>query len=83
MSKDERPTAKRPAPSNKLSEEERSVILETCNSTEFASYPPGYIVPTLADDGLYIGSGMPDHLSNPVMATYPLGSVPASGLFNI
>jgi len=56
VSKDERPTAKRPAPSNKLSEEERSVILETCNSTEFASYPPGYIVPTLADDGLYIGS---------------------------
>lgn len=53
---DERPTAKRPTPSNKLSVEERSAILETCNSSEYASYPPGYIVPTLADNGLYIGS---------------------------
>jgi transposase InsO family protein len=53
---DERPTAIRPAPANKLSVEERNLILETCNSSEYASYPPGYIVPTLADDGLYIGS---------------------------
>ena len=53
---DERPTATRPTPANKLSVEERALILETCNSSEYASYPPGYIVPTLADDGLYIGS---------------------------
>ena len=53
---DERPTANRPTPANKLSVEERALILETCNSNEYASYPPGYIVPTLADDGLYIGS---------------------------
>lgn len=53
---DERPTAVRQTPANKLSVEERSLILETCNSSEYASYPPGYIVPTLADDGLYIGS---------------------------
>lgn len=53
---DERPTAFRPTPANKLSAEERKLILETCNSNEYASYPPGYIVPTLADEGSYIGS---------------------------
>lgn len=53
---DERPTAIRSTPANKLSDEERKLILETCNSSEYASYPPGYIVPTLADNGLYIGS---------------------------
>ncbi|MFB1036761.1 MAG: hypothetical protein QMC38_15605 [Sinobacterium sp.] len=43
---DARPNAFRPVPSNKLSIEERALILETCNLSEFASYPPGYIVPT-------------------------------------
>jgi len=54
--KDARPTAIRPVPANKLSVQERALIVETCNSSEFASYPPGYIVPTLADDSRYIGS---------------------------
>jgi len=53
---DARPGAIRPIPSNKLSLEETALILETCNSEEFANYPPGYIVPTLADDSRYIGS---------------------------
>jgi putative transposase len=39
-----------------LSIKERALIVETCNLNEFASYPPGYIVPTLADNGRYIGS---------------------------
>lgn len=56
LTEDARPDAIRPSPANKLSEKERKLILDTCNSTEFASYPPGYIVPTLADDSLYIGS---------------------------
>jgi transposase InsO family protein len=39
-----------------LSEEERQRILLTCNQPEYASLPPGQIVPALADQGLFIGS---------------------------
>lgn len=53
---DGRPTAIRPAPANRLSEAERQAILETCNQPEYASLPPGQIVPRLADQGLYQGS---------------------------
>ncbi len=42
--------------SHKLSEEERQRILLTCNKPEYASLPPGQIVPALADQGLYIAS---------------------------
>lgn len=56
MFEDARPNAIRPAPANKLSIKERALIVATCNLSEFASYPPGYIVPTLADNGHYIGS---------------------------
>ena len=42
--------------SHKLSDEERQRILLTCNQPEYASLPPGQIVPALADQGLYIGS---------------------------
>ena len=41
---------------HRLSEQERQRILLTCNEPEFASLPPGQIVPVLADRGLYIGS---------------------------
>jgi hypothetical protein len=41
---------------HKLSEEERQRILLTCNQAEYASLPPGQIVPALADQGLYVGS---------------------------
>ncbi len=53
---DARPTAVRPAPANRLSEAERDRIVATCNAPEFASLPPGQIVPRLADRGEYIGS---------------------------
>jgi putative transposase len=53
---DQRPGAQRPEPRNKLREEERQAILTVCNSPEFASKPPGQIVPTLADRGEYIAS---------------------------
>jgi len=53
---DARPSAIRSTPTNKLSPEETALILKTCSDAEFASYPPGYIVPTLADNGCYIGS---------------------------
>ena len=42
--------------SHRLSEEERQRILLTCNQPEYASLPPGQIVPALADQGHYIGS---------------------------
>jgi putative transposase len=53
---DARPSAIRSTPTNKLSPEETALILKTFSDAEFASYPPGYIVPTLADNGCYIGS---------------------------
>jgi putative transposase len=53
---DRRPTAPRPAPSNKLSEEERRAVLDTCNSQAFESLPPSQIVPRLADQGRYLAS---------------------------
>ena len=42
--------------SHRLTEEERQRILLTCNQPEFASLPPGQIVPVLADRGFFIGS---------------------------
>jgi len=41
---DARPTAWRPTPSNKLSDDERVRILQTINQPEFANLPPGAIV---------------------------------------
>jgi transposase InsO family protein len=54
--KDGRKGSRRVAPANKLSEDERRKILKVANSPEFASSPPGQIVPTLADRGEYIAS---------------------------
>ena len=53
---DQRPLAPRPEPANKLSEAERTAVLDTCNSEEFASLPPSQIVPKLADQGRYLAS---------------------------
>jgi len=43
-------------PVNKLCNEERSKIVETCNLPEYKSLPPSQIVPSLADKGIYIAS---------------------------
>ena len=43
-------------PGNRLSEQERTEILETVNLPAFANLPPSQIVPALADDGRYIAS---------------------------
>jgi len=56
VKKDGRPDAQRKTPEHALSEDERQTILDTCNSKEFSSMPPGQIVPILADRGEYIGS---------------------------
>lgn len=53
---DGRPVATRSEPANKLSETERQEILKVCNQAEYASLPPGQIVPRLADQGIYLAS---------------------------
>lgn len=53
---DGRIDATRPEPTNKMSCDERALILSTCNSDEFKDLPPTQIVPTLLDRGIYIGS---------------------------
>jgi transposase InsO family protein len=53
---DARPQARRPAPANKLSAQERQAILDICHQGEYASLPPAQIVPKLADEGRYIAS---------------------------
>jgi len=53
---DQRPQAKRPVPTNKLSEAERAQVIEVCNRPEYASLPPSQIVPKLADQGEYMAS---------------------------
>jgi putative transposase len=43
-------------PSNALTTEERTKVLEIANSIEYANLPPCQIVPKLADKGLYVAS---------------------------
>ncbi|MCB5560318.1 IS3 family transposase [Anaerosalibacter bizertensis] len=56
VKKDQRPLVKRPTPKNKITEEERSQIIETVNSPQYADLAPSQIVPKLADEGKYIAS---------------------------
>ena len=53
---DRRPTAQRPEPANKLTPEEKQRVLAICHYPEYASLPPGQIVPRLADQGEYVAS---------------------------
>ncbi len=53
---DRRPDAIRPAPANKLTEEERQAVIATCNAPAYAELPPSQIVPGLLDKGIYIAS---------------------------
>lgn len=43
-------------PHNKLSNEERSLLLQLVNEPEYAALSPAQIVPSLADKGLYLAS---------------------------
>ena len=56
IQQDLRPLVVRPEPANKLTEKERSAILDVCNAPEYAALPPTQIVPTLLDKGVYLGS---------------------------
>ena len=40
----------------RITEEERTQILRTCNQPQYAALPPGQIVPDLADQGSYLAS---------------------------
>lgn len=53
---DGRATSRRTMPSHALSDQERQQVVEVCNSPEYASLPPGQIVPRLADEGTYVAS---------------------------
>jgi transposase len=53
---DGRSGALRPAPSNKLSAVDRQAIITIANSEKYGSLPPSQIVPSLADEGIYIAS---------------------------
>jgi transposase InsO family protein len=53
---DKRPITSRPEPANKLTPEERHSVLDICHQPEYASLPPGQIVPILADQGTYVAS---------------------------
>lgn len=53
---DRRPTAPRPTPAHALSAEEREQLLQVANEPRFADMPPARIVPTLADEGVYLAS---------------------------
>nr|WP_169747529.1 helix-turn-helix domain-containing protein [Belnapia moabensis] len=53
---DRRPEVIRPRPAHALSEAERARIVELANQPRFASTPPARIVPTLADEGVYVAS---------------------------
>ncbi|MBB5200306.1 transposase InsO family protein [Glaciimonas immobilis] len=55
-SHDRRTSTGRCARPNKLSVAERAILLQVANSDEFASLPPGQIVPALADRGEYLAS---------------------------
>lgn len=53
---DGRPTADHSEPANKIPTETRKEIINICNKPEYASMAPCEIVPTLADEGIYIAS---------------------------
>ena len=53
---DGRPHAVRPPPANKLTAQERQVVIDTLNSPAYQSLPPSQVVPALADEGRYIAS---------------------------
>ena len=53
---DRRPDADRQVPAHALSMAERARIIQVANESRFADTPPARIVPTLADEGIYLAS---------------------------
>lgn len=54
--KDKRPDAVRPIPTNKLTLKEEQKIIQVMNQREHQNLPPSQVVPRLADEGTYIAS---------------------------
>lgn len=55
-SEDGRPGARRPVPSNRLTQQERAAVLAAANHPGYAALTPHQIVPKLADEGIYLAS---------------------------
>jgi len=53
---DGRPLVVRATPAHALSPTERAAVLSAANEPRFADVPPARIVPTLADEGVYLAS---------------------------
>ena len=53
---DKRTTHSNHKPSNKLTQEERELLISTANTQEFKNLSPHQIVPKLADKGIYLAS---------------------------
>ena len=53
---DKRRTAKRAAPPNQLTPQQRKTLLDVANSPRYRDLPPSKIVPMLADEGRYLAS---------------------------
>ena len=53
---DRRPLVVRPTPAHALSAQEKETLLRVANESRFADMPPARIVPTLADEGVYLAS---------------------------
>lgn len=53
---DQRPVVPRPAPLNKLSDEERRAVVSLCNQPEYRSCPPAFIVADQLDQRRYLAS---------------------------
>ncbi len=56
VSADQRPVVPRPAPTNKLSHEERQAVVSLCNQPKYRSCPPAFIVADQLDQGRYLAS---------------------------
>ena len=56
VQEDQRPSARRPEPKNKLTKKERNTVIEIVKKEEFVDLPPSQIVPKLADQSIYIAS---------------------------
>ena len=56
MPEDRRPLTDRPAPANRLSDEERQHLLAVANAPVHACMTPHQIVPKLADEGIFLAS---------------------------
>ena len=56
LHEDQRPSAERPAPTNKLTQAERQRVVDACNEKRYMNKPPSQIVPDLLDQGIYLAS---------------------------